>query len=114
MKLRKRTLIASKDINHSGDGMLHGNLLQNNGFQGDSPGLTAWTAIGTANISQDTTSPLTDAITSTLAISGSIGTIGASNAGYDGIRGSVASIASRGSSANSRSHCRSISKLLLG
>ncbi|KAL1306356.1 hypothetical protein AAFC00_005070 [Neodothiora populina] len=75
-----------EDINHSGDGVLHGNLLQNNGFQGNSPNLTAWSAVGGAEIAQDSSNPLTDAITSTLSITGTSGTIGASNAGYVSIR----------------------------
>ncbi|GAB7349405.1 hypothetical protein MBLNU459_g8522t1 [Dothideomycetes sp. NU459] len=76
-----------EDINHSGDGTLYGQLLQNNGFQGTNPGLTAWSPVGSARISQDTLSPLSSAIVSTLSIraSGS-GTVGASNAGYSGIR----------------------------
>lgn len=77
-----------QDINNSGDGVLHGQLLKNNGFQGEDPGLAGWGSVGEATVSQDTDNPLTTAIVSTLAItSNSSGTVGASNSGYNGIRG---------------------------
>ena len=40
--------IMFEDINNSGDGGIHGQLLQNNGFQGVNPGLKAWSAVGRA------------------------------------------------------------------
>lgn len=78
-----------EDISNSIDGGLYGQILQNNGFQGDNPGLTAWTAIGSSTISQDNSSALSDALPSSLLIksNGTSGTVGASNSGYGGIRG---------------------------
>ncbi|THV96292.1 Arabinosidase A [Aureobasidium pullulans] len=77
-----------EDISNSIDGGLYGQTLQNNGFQGDSPGLTAWTAVGSSTISQDNSSALSDALPSSLLIksNGTSGTVGASNSGYGGIR----------------------------
>ncbi|KAI8313466.1 putative alpha-L-arabinofuranosidase A [Colletotrichum sp. SAR11_59] len=37
--------IMFEDINYSGDGGIHGQLIRNNGFQGDNPGLAAYSAI---------------------------------------------------------------------
>ncbi|KAF0323541.1 alpha-n-arabinofuranosidase a [Colletotrichum asianum] len=37
--------IMFEDINYSGDGGIHGQLIRNNGFQGDDPGLAAYSAI---------------------------------------------------------------------
>ena len=77
-----------EDINHSGDGGLHGQLLQNNGFQGSNPGLTAYTAIGGTTLSVDTASPLSTAITRSLKVSipsGKTGQVGFSNSGYEGV-----------------------------
>ncbi|TAQ87645.1 hypothetical protein B7494_g4034 [Chlorociboria aeruginascens] len=71
-----------------GDGGIHGQLLKNNGFQGNSPGLTAYAAIGAATLTVDTTNPLTSAITSSLKVSvpsGTTGQVGFSNSGYSGV-----------------------------
>lgn len=78
-----------EDISNSIDGGLYGQTLQNNGFQGDNPGLTAWSGVGGANISQDTSSPVSSALSSSLLIktNNASGTVGASNSGYGGIRG---------------------------
>jgi alpha-N-arabinofuranosidase len=62
--------------------------LKNNGFQGDSPGLVAYAAVGGATISQDTSNPLSTAIKSSLRVfvpSGASGQVGFSNAGYNGV-----------------------------
>ncbi|KAL7650490.1 hypothetical protein ACMYSQ_010272 [Aspergillus niger] len=77
-----------EDINNSGDGGIHGQVLRNNGFQGDDPGLTAYSAVGNVTISQDTANPLSSAITSTLKVavpSGATGYVGFANEGYDGV-----------------------------
>ncbi|KAJ5733607.1 Arabinosidase A [Penicillium malachiteum] len=77
-----------EDINHSGDGGLYGQMLQNNGLQGTSPDLTAWGAVGDATIAIDYDNPLTTAIPHTLRLdvaSGTTGTVGVTNAGYWGI-----------------------------
>ncbi|KAJ5998864.1 glycoside hydrolase [Penicillium sp. IBT 35674x] len=80
--------IMFEDINNSGDGGIHGQLLRNNGFQGDDPGLTAYYAVGNVSISQDTSNPLSTAIASSLKVtvpSGTTGYVGFSNYGYDGV-----------------------------
>lgn len=80
---------ADKDINHSGDGGIHGQMLMNNGFQGDAPGLTAYNAVGDATIAQDTANPVSDAILSSLSIkpkTGATGRVGAANQGYFGMK----------------------------
>lgn len=72
----------------AGDGGIHGQVLRNNGFQGDDPGLTAYSAVGGANISVDTDNPLSTAITSSLKVtvpSGTTGQVGFQNAGYLGV-----------------------------
>ncbi|KAI5306603.1 hypothetical protein KEM56_000116 [Ascosphaera pollenicola] len=81
--------IMFEDINHSGDGGIHGQLLMNNGFQGINPGLTAWKGVNDAKIAQDKDTPLTTAITSTLKIKVPKDTdeelVGAANTGYNGM-----------------------------
>jgi alpha-L-arabinofuranosidase len=77
-----------QDINNSGDGGIHGQVLKNNGFQGDDPGLTAYAAVGNVTLSQDTSNPLSSAITSSLKISvpsGATGFLGFANTGYNGV-----------------------------
>ncbi|TVY48817.1 putative alpha-L-arabinofuranosidase A [Lachnellula occidentalis] len=77
-----------EDINNSGDGGIHGQLLKNNGFQGDSPGLTAYASVGGTSLSQDTTVNLTTAIQSSLKVSvpsGTTASVGFSNSGYGGV-----------------------------
>jgi alpha-N-arabinofuranosidase len=71
-----------------GDGGIHGQLLQNNGFQGNTPGMKAWAPIGGAQISQDTSNPLSSAIGSTIGVSvpgGASGAVGVANGGYIGV-----------------------------
>lgn len=75
-------------MDHSGDGGIHGQLLQNNGFQGENPGLTAYNAIGEVDISRDTDTPVSNAITSSLKISvrdAASGYVGFANNGYGGV-----------------------------
>ncbi|OKL61374.1 putative alpha-L-arabinofuranosidase A [Talaromyces atroroseus] len=77
-----------EDINNSGDGGIHGQVLKNNGFQGDNPGLTAYAAVGNVTLSQDTSNPLSSAITSSLKVSvpsGATGFMGFANTGYNGV-----------------------------
>ncbi|KAK7541754.1 Arabinosidase A [Phyllosticta citricarpa] len=77
-----------QDINHSGDGGIHGQLLRNNGFQGDDQNLTAYAAIGSASLAVDSSNPLNSAITHSLAVtvpSDATGEAGFSNEGYWGI-----------------------------
>ncbi|KAJ9309350.1 hypothetical protein DTO217A2_1288 [Paecilomyces variotii] len=77
-----------EDYQHSGDGGIHGQLLQNNGFQGPNITLVAYDAIGDATLAVDTENPLSTAITRSLKVSvpeGASGEVGFSNAGYWGI-----------------------------
>lgn len=62
--------------------------MRNNGFQGTSPGLIAYAAIGGTTLSVDTANPLTSALPSSLKVtvpSGTTGKVGFSNSGYLGI-----------------------------
>ncbi|TQB75004.1 hypothetical protein MPDQ_003800 [Monascus purpureus] len=71
-----------------GDGGIHGQLLKNNGFQGDNPGLAAYKAVGDTSLSQDTSNPLSSAITSSLKVSApsnATGSVGFANTGYAGV-----------------------------
>ncbi|KAJ5651778.1 Arabinosidase A [Penicillium longicatenatum] len=77
-----------EDINHSGDGGLYGQMLQNNGLQGADPNLTAWGTVGDATIAIDYDNPLSSAIPRSLRLdvpSDATGTVGVTNAGYWGI-----------------------------
>ncbi|OJZ92932.1 glycoside hydrolase family 51 protein [Aspergillus luchuensis CBS 106.47] len=77
-----------EDINHSGDGGIYGQLLQNPGLQGTTPNLTAWAAVGDATIAIDGDSPLTSAIPSTIKLDvadDATGAVGLTNEGYWGI-----------------------------
>ncbi|KAK3937686.1 glycoside hydrolase superfamily [Diplogelasinospora grovesii] len=81
--------IMFEDINNSGDGGIHGQLLRNNGFQGNSPDLTAYSSVGSGvTLSVDTANPLSTAITRSLKVtvaSGTTGQVGFANAGYLGV-----------------------------
>lgn len=71
-----------------GDGGIHGQLLQNNGFQGTSLGMTSYAPVGDVEISQDMSSPVSDAITSSLIVSvpdGATEYVGFANTGYMGV-----------------------------
>ncbi|KXG53792.1 Glycoside hydrolase, superfamily [Penicillium griseofulvum] len=77
-----------EEMDHSGDGGIHGQLLQNNGFQGTSLGLTAYAPVGDVIMSQDTSKPVSKAITSSLNVAvpdGATGYVGFANTGYNGI-----------------------------
>ncbi|KAJ3206431.1 hypothetical protein HDU82_004519 [Entophlyctis luteolus] len=78
-----------EDINNSGDGGIHGQLLRNNGFQGSSQSLLAYAAVGSGvTLSVDSSTPLSSAITHTLQVSvasGTTGFVGFSNEGYLGV-----------------------------
>ncbi|RAL06952.1 glycoside hydrolase, partial [Aspergillus homomorphus CBS 101889] len=80
--------IMFEDINNSGDGGIHGQVLRNSGFQGTSPGLTAYAAVGNVSIAQDNSNPVSSAITSSLKVtvpSGATGFVGFANTGYNGV-----------------------------
>ncbi|KAF7596210.1 hypothetical protein BBP40_002742 [Aspergillus hancockii] len=76
------------ELNASGDGGIHGQLLQNNGFQGSTLGLTAYKPIGDVDIFEDAAYSVSEAITSSLGIQvplGETGQVGFANTGYKGI-----------------------------
>ncbi|KAB2575242.1 Alpha-N-arabinofuranosidase A [Lasiodiplodia theobromae] len=77
-----------EDINQSGDGGLHGQLIRNNGFQGPDPDLSAYGSLNGTSLAMDDTVPLTDAIPRTLRIdveAGAAGEAGFINSGYWGV-----------------------------
>lgn len=63
-------------------------MLQNNGFQGSSPDLTAYKPIGHTKIKLDTENPVSQAINASLQVSvplNATGFVGFANTGYKGI-----------------------------
>ncbi|PLB35240.1 alpha-N-arabinofuranosidase A [Aspergillus candidus] len=80
--------IMFEEMDQSGDGGIHGQLLRNNGFQGDEPGLLAYAPIGDVDIDQDSDNPVSEAITSSLRLSvpeGETAFVGFANQGYNGV-----------------------------
>ncbi|KDQ21500.1 glycoside hydrolase family 51 protein [Botryobasidium botryosum FD-172 SS1] len=83
-----------EDINHSGDGGLYAELLQNRAFQGVTPGtsaaLTAWTAVGGGQISVIKDSgPVSSALPNSLQFivpSTATSSVGFKNTGYWGMK----------------------------
>ncbi|KAG8762441.1 hypothetical protein FRC11_009395 [Ceratobasidium sp. 423] len=82
-----------EDINHSGDGGLYAELLQNRAFQGQTPGtsgaLYAWHTVGSASIAiVNNTAPVSSALPNSLSLTIGAevsGAVGFSNEGYWGI-----------------------------
>ncbi|KAF8600840.1 glycoside hydrolase [Ceratobasidium sp. AG-I] len=82
-----------EDINHSGDGGLYAELLQNRAFQGQVPGtaaaLTAWHALGSAAIAVvNNITPVSEALPNSLSLTignNTSGSVGFSNEGFWGI-----------------------------
>ncbi|QRV80273.1 alpha-L-arabinofuranosidase [Ceratobasidium sp. AG-Ba] len=80
-----------EDINHSGDGGLYAELLQNRAFQGQTPGTTAalyaWHALGSTKIAVvNNTAPVSAALPNSLQVTvPSSGPAGFTNEGYWGI-----------------------------
>jgi alpha-N-arabinofuranosidase len=78
-----------EDINHSGDGGIYAELIQNRAFQGSRTfpsTLKPWTAVGGAQLTIDTSMPLSALPNSVKVASGiSTGAIGISNPGWWGI-----------------------------
>jgi len=62
--------IMFEDINHSGDGGIYAELIQNRAFQGNA-NLNAWSAVGGASLSLTTAYPLSSALPTSVQISGS-------------------------------------------
>lgn len=82
------TLPKPMSLHSQGDGGIHGQILQNNGFQGADPGLTAYAPVGDALISQDASKPVSHAITSSLQVSvpaHATKYVGFANTGYNGV-----------------------------
>ncbi|CEL56035.1 hypothetical protein RSOLAG1IB_07488 [Rhizoctonia solani AG-1 IB] len=83
-----------EDINHSGDGGLYGELLQNRAFQAISPhtseALTAWSAYQGATIDvTNSTTGVSAALPNSLQVAvpaGATGSVGFQNSGYWGIK----------------------------
>jgi len=80
-----------EDINHSGDGGIYADLIQNRAFQGSTEypsTLTPWEAVGGAILTlQNTTVPLSSALPTSVnvASSGANGTVGLLNPGWWGM-----------------------------
>lgn len=77
-----------KTNKETGDGGIHGQLLQNNGFQGSTPDLTAYKPIGSTKIKLDPENPVSQAINASLQVtvpSSATGFVGFANTGYKGI-----------------------------
>ncbi|KAG8705329.1 hypothetical protein FRC09_003029 [Ceratobasidium sp. 395] len=82
-----------EDINHSGDGGLYAELLQNRAFQGQTPGtsaaLYAWHPLGSTTIAVvNNTTPASQALPNSLRLtipSNTSGSVGFTNEGYWGI-----------------------------
>lgn len=86
-----------EDINHSGDGGLYGELLQNRAFQGQTPStsgaLASWSAVGGSSISvagATTVPPVSSALPNSLLLSvpstSSGAAVGFANSGFWGIK----------------------------
>ncbi|KAL3295308.1 Arabinosidase A [Colletotrichum asianum] len=76
--------IMFEDINYSGDGGIHGQLIRNNGFQGDNPGLAAYSAISGTTLEVVLQFPSLT-LSPTLVEAGATGQVGFANEGYWGI-----------------------------
>ncbi|KAL4879286.1 glycoside hydrolase superfamily [Aspergillus karnatakaensis] len=79
--------IMFEEMDHSGDGGIHGNLLQNNGFQGYDTSLFAYKPLGQVELTLSSV-PLSPAITTTLAVAvlpHAHGFVGFANTGYNGV-----------------------------
>jgi len=78
-----------EDINHSGDGGIYAELIQNRAFQGSTEfpsTLEPWVAVGNAVLSLQTTTPLSSALpTSVNVASNGTGKVGLLNPGWWGI-----------------------------
>ncbi|KAL3466117.1 alpha-N-arabinofuranosidase A [Aspergillus heterothallicus] len=80
--------IMFEEMDHSGDGGIHGQLLVNNGFQGWDPGLTGYKPLGDVSLYQDIDNPLTDSIACSLGVNvprSAKGLVGFANTGYKGV-----------------------------
>ncbi|KAF2753237.1 glycoside hydrolase [Pseudovirgaria hyperparasitica] len=78
-----------EDVNHGGDGGIHGQLLGDNAFQGTNASLFRYASIGNATLSIDDTNPLTSAIVRSLKVDvpeDASGEVGFSNDGFWGIK----------------------------
>lgn len=82
--------IMFEDINHSGDGGIYAELIQNRAFQESTTypaTLDPWKAVGDASLSLDTESPLSQYLQNSVKVTASsAGTVGLSNPGWWGIK----------------------------
>jgi alpha-N-arabinofuranosidase len=87
--LPKSLLKSSQDINHSGDGGIYAELIQNRAFQGSQYFLTVlepWEPVGNTAISLNNASlPLSSALPTSLHVTGNDQELGFSNPGWWGI-----------------------------
>ncbi|KAJ6106951.1 hypothetical protein N7512_010468 [Penicillium capsulatum] len=77
-----------REVERRCDGGIHGQVLQNNGFQGTTLGMTAYKKVGDVHIAQDSSKPVSKAIHSSLKVSVPKGTtdeVGFANTGYKGV-----------------------------
>jgi alpha-L-arabinofuranosidase len=81
--------VMTEDINHSGEGGLYAELIQNRSMMASSTTPTAWSAVGDSTIALDTTNPLNSALTRSLKVSvntaSSSARAGVANSGFWGI-----------------------------
>jgi alpha-L-arabinofuranosidase len=79
----------TEDINHSGEGGLYAELIQNRSMMASSTTPTAWSAVGGSTIALDTSTPLNSALTQSLKLSlntaSSSARAGVANSGFWGI-----------------------------
>ena len=76
--------LMTEEINHSYDGGLYGELIQNRAFKDNNRTIPHWTPIGETTVSLDRENPVTPSLNPSLKFEGN-GPIGVSNDGYWGI-----------------------------
>jgi alpha-N-arabinofuranosidase len=74
-----------EEINHSMDGGLYGELIQNRVFKDDAQKPVCWSAVGGATIALDSGNPLDDALPVSLRVDASTPATGVANSGFWGI-----------------------------
>jgi alpha-L-arabinofuranosidase len=79
--------VMTEDINHSGEGGLYAELLQNRSLMASATTPVAWSGVGGASIALDPSAPLNNALTRSLRVSLPVGVSGGgtANSGYWGV-----------------------------